>query len=149
MIRTAIETLLAQLGFHGMAGALEGELTRAEHEASPAEEVLHRLLQAEAQHRRERHLAYRLSQARLPWRLTRLIGIGLLTALASGVGSWLFGAPFLTSTFSYVTWPVVGQFELASAMLFDLGVYLTVVGIVLVILERLGDLSTPDAQVTS
>ena len=70
MIRTAIETLLAQLGFHGMAGALEGELTRAEHEAAPAEEVLHRLLQAEAQQRRERSLAYRLTQARMPWRWT-------------------------------------------------------------------------------
>ena len=70
MIRTELETLLAQLGFHGMAAALQGELTRAEHEASPAEELLHRLLQAEAQHRRERHLSYRLTQARLPWRWT-------------------------------------------------------------------------------
>ena len=70
MIRAEIEKLLAQLGFHGMAGALEGELTRAEHEAAPAEEVLHRLLQAEAQQRRERSLAYRLTQARMPWRWT-------------------------------------------------------------------------------
>jgi DNA replication protein DnaC len=70
MIRTEIETLLTQLGFHGMAAALQGELTRAEHEASPAEELLHRLLQAEAQQRRERSLAYRLTQARMPWRWT-------------------------------------------------------------------------------
>jgi DNA replication protein DnaC len=70
VIRTEIEQLLTQLGFHGMAGALEHELTRAEHEAAPAEAVLHRLLQAEAQHRRERRLSYRLTQARLPWRWT-------------------------------------------------------------------------------
>lgn len=70
MIRAEIEKLLTQLGFRGMADALARELTRAEHEASPTEEVLHRLLQAEAQQRRERSLAYRLTQARMPWRWT-------------------------------------------------------------------------------
>jgi DNA replication protein DnaC len=70
VIRTEIDQLLAQLGFHGMAGALQRELTRAEHEAAPTAEVLHRLLQAEAQQRRERSLAYRLAQARMPWRWT-------------------------------------------------------------------------------
>ena len=70
MIRAEIEKILTQLGFRGMATALEGELTRAEHEAAPAEELLHRLLQAEAQQRRERSLAYRLTQARMPWRWT-------------------------------------------------------------------------------
>jgi multisubunit Na+/H+ antiporter MnhB subunit len=62
-------------------------------------------------------------------------------ATLTGIASWVFGAPFLTSTFGYVNWPVVGQFELASAMVFDLGIYLAVVGVVLVIIGRLGGLS--------
>jgi multicomponent K+:H+ antiporter subunit A len=83
------------------------------------------------------------ASTRLPWNYTRVIAAGLLVATATGLASWAFGAPFLTSTFGYVTWPVVGQFELASAMLFDLGIYLAVVGVVMVILARLGGLAGP------
>ena len=68
-----------------------------------------------------------------------------LVATATGLASWAFGAPFLTSTFGYVTWPVVGKFELASAMLFDLGIYLAVVGVVMVIISRLGGLAGPSS----
>jgi multicomponent K+:H+ antiporter subunit A len=83
--------------------------------------------------------------ARLPWNYTRVIAAGLLVATATGLASWAFGAPFLTSTFGYVTWPVVGKFELASAMLFDLGIYLAVVGVVMVIISRLGGLAGPSS----
>jgi multicomponent K+:H+ antiporter subunit A len=83
------------------------------------------------------------ASARLPWNYTRVIAAGLLLATATGLASWVFGAPFLTSTFGYVTWPVVGTFELASAMIFDLGIYLTVVGVVMVIISRLGGLAGP------
>jgi len=86
----------------------------------------------------------RETQQRLPWDQARIIAIGLLIALATGVASWLFGHPFLTSTFTYVTLPVIGKFELASALFFDLGVYLAVVGTVLVILSGLGRLSTQE-----
>jgi multicomponent K+:H+ antiporter subunit A len=37
-------------------------------------------------------------------------------------------------------WPIVGEFELASAMVFDLGVFLVVVGATLMILTHLGGL---------
>ena len=83
------------------------------------------------------------ASARLPWNYTRVIAAGLLLATATGLASWAFGAPFLTSTFGYVTWPVVGKFELASAMAFDLGIYLAVVGVVMVIISRLGGLAGP------
>ena len=43
-------------------------------------------------------------------------------------------------------WPLVGDFELASAMLFDVGVYLVVVGITLAILVRLGRLHDANRQ---
>ncbi|MDF2180956.1 monovalent cation/H+ antiporter subunit A [Neptuniibacter sp. CAU 1671] len=73
-----------------------------------------------------------------------LIGSGLLIATLTGLGSWLFGRPFLTSWFDYFSWPLVGKFELASALLFDLGVYLTVIGATLLILANLGKLTTPE-----
>ncbi|AWL11377.1 putative K(+)/H(+) antiporter subunit A/B [Saliniradius amylolyticus] len=71
-----------------------------------------------------------------------VIASGILIASLTGVGSWLFGRPFLTSWFDYFKWPVVGKFELASAMAFDLGVYLTVIGATLLILANLGKLTT-------
>jgi multicomponent K+:H+ antiporter subunit A len=70
-----------------------------------------------------------------------LAGVGVLLAGLTGVGSWWFGAPFLTSAFGHFELPLVGEFELATAMLFDLGVYLTVVGAVLLILASLGKLN--------
>jgi multicomponent K+:H+ antiporter subunit A len=69
------------------------------------------------------------------------IGSGLLLAVLTGLGSWVLGYPFLTSTYAYVTLPLVGKFEVASAMLFDLGVFLGVVGTVLLILIGLGGLT--------
>ena len=59
-------------------------------------------------------------------------------ALLTGAGSWVFGRPFLTSAFGYFDLPLVGELELASAMAFDLGVYLVVVGATLLILINLG-----------
>ncbi|QIK38307.1 monovalent cation/H+ antiporter subunit A [Caldichromatium japonicum] len=66
------------------------------------------------------------------------IGAGLLLASLTGLASLWFGHPFLTSAFIHVHWPIVGDFELVSAMLFDLGVYLVVVGATLLILIQLG-----------
>jgi len=71
-----------------------------------------------------------------------LIGSGVLIATLTGLGSWLFDRPFLTSWFDYFSLPWIGKFELASAMLFDLGVYLTVIGATLLILANLGKLTT-------
>lgn len=78
------------------------------------------------------------TQARLPERTQPLIAAGLLIALLTGLASWVFGRPFLTSAFGHLHWPLVGEFEIASAMTFDLGVYLVVVGATLLILINLG-----------
>ncbi len=69
-----------------------------------------------------------------------LIIWGLGIATFTGMASWAFGHPFLTSTFGYFDWPIVGKFELASAMAFDLGVFLVVVGATVMILTGLGGL---------
>ena len=75
---------------------------------------------------------------RLPANMHPIIGAGLAIATLTGLASFGFGYPFLTSTFGHLDWPVVGEFELASAMAFDLGVYLVVVGATLLILIHLG-----------
>jgi len=66
-MRDKLQDLLAQMRFHGMAAALDAEIQRAEREATPACELLYRLLCEEAASRRQRSLAYRLDQAKLPW----------------------------------------------------------------------------------
>ncbi|NLW05360.1 MAG: monovalent cation/H+ antiporter subunit A, partial [Pseudomonadaceae bacterium] len=71
-----------------------------------------------------------------------MVASGILIAALTGVGSWLFGRPFLTSWYDHFNLPFIGEFELASAMLFDLGVYLTVIGATLMILANLGKLTT-------
>jgi multicomponent K+:H+ antiporter subunit A len=71
-----------------------------------------------------------------PW-----IGWGLLLAGLSGVASWCFGAPFLTTTYDYPLWPLVGEVPLASAAIFDLGVMLTVTGATMVALLAVARLS--------
>jgi multicomponent K+:H+ antiporter subunit A len=75
---------------------------------------------------------------RMAANLHPIIGAGLLIGLLTGLASLVFGYPFLTSTFTHVHWPIVGDFEVASAIAFDLGVYLVVVGSTLLILVHLG-----------
>lgn len=58
----------------------------------------------------------------------RWIGFGLALSALTGVGAWLFGLPFLTSYFRYLDLPLIGKVPMASALLFDIGVFLLVVG---------------------
>jgi multicomponent K+:H+ antiporter subunit A len=66
-----------------------------------------------------------------------MIGLGIVIAGLTGAGAWLFGLPFLTSAYTYVNLPPIEEFELATAMLFDLGVFLTVLGAVMLMLYSL------------
>ncbi|MCU5786005.1 monovalent cation/H+ antiporter subunit A [Alloalcanivorax marinus] len=81
---------------------------------------------------------------RMPGDYHPVVAVGLLLAGVTGLASWFFGHPFLTSTFDYLHWPLVGKFEVASALLFDTGVFLTVVGATLLMLANLGKLSLLD-----
>jgi multicomponent K+:H+ antiporter subunit A len=56
------------------------------------------------------------------------IGGGLLLAALTGTVSILLGDPFLTSYFRYAELPLIGKVPLASATIFDLGVFSLVVG---------------------
>ncbi len=67
----------------------------------------------------------------------RWIGVGLLLAVGTGIGSMFFGRPFLTSHFQFAEVPLLGPVPLASAVLFDLGVFSVVVGATTLILIAL------------
>jgi multicomponent K+:H+ antiporter subunit A len=76
-----------------------------------------------------------------PMRLgyARIAAAGLLVAGAAGVAAWFFGRPFLTSAHAEPVLPVVGALPLASAMLFDVGVYAAVLGATMLILTTSAD----------
>jgi len=84
----------------------------------------------------------RYATARLPGDFRPWIASGLLIAGLTGVASFFFGAPFLTSTYDYPDVPLLGPIPLASAALFDLGVYLTVIGAPMLALMMLAQLRT-------
>ncbi len=71
-------------------------------------------------------------------RFSRWIGSGLAIAGLTGVAAFVFGKPFLTSAHGHPTVAVLGELPLASAAVFDLGVYITVVGATLLMLSVLG-----------
>jgi multicomponent K+:H+ antiporter subunit A len=77
------------------------------------------------------------AEHRLNVRFYRIAGAGLLIAGATGLGSFFFGAPFLTSAHGHPRLPLLGEVPLASAALFDLGVFLTVVGAMVLSLTAL------------
>ena len=81
---------------------------------------------------------FRWTTAQLHLDYQRLMGGGLGVMALTGLVSGLLGYPFLTSTFAHVHLPVLGDVEIASAMAFDLGVYLVVVGAVMRMLLELG-----------
>jgi multicomponent K+:H+ antiporter subunit A len=76
----------------------------------------------------------------------RWMATGLLVAAATGIGSWLFGFPFLTSHARYLDLPLVGRVPFATALLFDVGVYLLVVGATVLILVAIAHLSLRSAR---
>jgi multicomponent Na+:H+ antiporter subunit B len=74
----------------------------------------------------------------------RLIPVGLLLAAATGIAPMLAGYGFLKSAHGHATWPLIGEFEWATAVLFDAGVFLVVVGTTLTIIDLLAEARGPE-----
>lgn len=83
---------------------------------------------------------FSFAEDRLPKHYPPFLGLGLAFAAGVGLISWFFARPFLTSTHGHFAIPLLGEIELASVIIFDLGVYLVVVATVLLILTELGRL---------
>jgi len=65
----------------------------------------------------------------------------VIVAVATGLAAMAFGRPFLTSAHTHLHLPLFGDLPLASATVFDFGVYLVVIGAVTLVLERIGGAS--------
>lgn len=66
-----------------------------------------------------------------------LLGVGLTVAIASGLIGMLLGRPFLTGTWVTLALPDGSSFYVGTPLLFDIGVYLVVIGMVLTIVFAL------------
>ncbi|WP_193044546.1 Na+/H+ antiporter subunit A [Mycolicibacterium baixiangningiae] len=74
----------------------------------------------------------------LPLDAGKILGVGLALSAGTAVTSLFFGAPVLSSAVIEFDLPVLGTVKLVTALFFDLGVYLIVVGLVLDVLRSLG-----------
>ena len=74
----------------------------------------------------------------LPFDAGKILGAGLGLSAGTAVASLLLGAPVLSSALIEVDLPVLGTVKFVTALFFDLGVYLIVVGLVLDVLRSLG-----------
>lgn len=74
----------------------------------------------------------------LPLDAGKILGVGLGFSAGTAVASLLLGAPVLSSAVLQFDVPVLGSVKLVTALFFDLGVYLIVVGLVLDVLRSLG-----------
>ena len=72
-----------------------------------------------------------------------LIGTGLLLAVATGLGALVVGGELLESAKATVAIPGLGDAKATSALLFDIGVYVVVLGVVRMIAHRLGEEPDP------
>lgn len=86
-------------------------------------------------------LAYDLQTVKtiFPFHYTYVTGSGLLLALATASFSMFTGKPFFTHSFDYFYLPLIGKTSLHTAMLFDSGVYLVVVGVTMTIIQTIGE----------
>lgn len=75
----------------------------------------------------------------MPMRATALLGSGLVVASITGLVPLFLGDAFLESGYVEFTMPVVGTVKLVSALFFDVGVYLVVLGVALGLVRSLGE----------
>ncbi|MFX3636999.1 MAG: Na(+)/H(+) antiporter subunit B [Candidatus Pristimantibacillus sp.] len=87
------------------------------------------------------YIAFDLQSVRdiIPVDFNQLAATGVLVAVLTGAASFLFDVPFLSQTFTYVNLPLLGKTELASAVIFDLGVYMTVIGTTMTIITSISE----------
>lgn len=81
----------------------------------------------------------RLSRGR-PW---IVLGEGLLISAATAIAPLLFGKGVLESSYGTFDVPLLGEISVTTALLFDIGVYLAVIGLAMMVFESFGDEPLP------
>lgn len=69
----------------------------------------------------------------------QLLGTGILLAAGTGTAALVAGADFLTSAAVDLALPLFGEVKITSVLVFDIGVYAVVAGLVLAVLSTLGE----------
>lgn len=80
---------------------------------------------------------YELAEA-APIDAGKLLGLGLVFAAGTAVGGLIWGSTVLDAAWLDLTIPVIGEIHVGTSLLFDIGVYLIVIGLMLDILRSLG-----------
>lgn len=75
----------------------------------------------------------------LPFDFKLVAATGALIVLLTGLGAAILGEPFLTQTFATINLPLIGASELSTVTLFELGVALAVVGVVVTIILSISE----------
>ena len=75
----------------------------------------------------------------LPFNFQYVTALGLLIAFLTALGAAFFKYPLLTHTFAYVDLPILGETELTTALIFDIGVFLTVIGATMTVILTIGE----------
>ena len=78
-------------------------------------------------------------RANMPIDFKVLAAVGVLIAILTGMGGVFFAQPFLSQTFGYFNLPIFGETELATAVLFDLGVAMAVIGTAVTIILSISE----------
>jgi len=78
---------------------------------------------------------------------TTFLATGLALAMLSGLPSIFLGNPFMTSVWG-PTWeiPILGKLKLGTPLLFDIGVYLAVIGFTIKCAISLGEDAEPEPE---
>lgn len=86
-------------------------------------------------------LAFDLEKVKvgIPLDFKVVAALGAFIVVATGTGALIFGAPFLTQTFGTFNLPIFGETELTTVTLFELGVVLAVVGVVVTIITSISE----------
>jgi len=86
-------------------------------------------------------IAYDVSSAQRALRVDprTLIGVGLVVALGSGVLPLFYDRPFLTGQWGHLSLPGGASLDLGTPLLFDIGVYLVVLGVTSLIILALAE----------
>lgn len=75
----------------------------------------------------------------IPFDFKKVAALGAFIAVATGLGSLFFGEAFLTQTSNYFELLILGETALATVTLFESGIALVVVGVVVTIILGIGE----------
>lgn len=75
----------------------------------------------------------------IPFDFKKIAALGAFLAVGTGIGAVLFGQDFLTQASRHFNLPVFGETELSTVIVFEAGVALTVVGVVVTIISTISE----------